>query len=112
MKVLIVGAGRVGSRVIKQLMKNPTITIITVDPRETPNAVEEGLIESVDYFLELNPNDIISVIKHVEPDLVLVTTSSEDITRSDVPGLEILVESLRSELEATAEVPIIAVARN
>jgi hypothetical protein len=74
--------------------------------------VEEGLIESVDYFLELNPNDIISIIKHVKPDLVLVTTSSEDITRTDVPGLEILVESLRSELEATAEVPIIAVARN
>lgn len=112
MKVLIVGAGRVGARVIRQLKKNPKTTIITVDPREKPNAVEEGLIESVDYFLELNPNDILSVIKHVKPDLVLVTTSSEDITRTDVPGLEILVESLRSELEATAEVPIIAVARN
>ena len=112
MKVLIVGAGRVGARVIRQLKKNPKTTIITVDPRETPNAVEEGLIESVDYFLELNPNDILSVIKHVKPDLVLVTTSSEDITRTGIPGLEILVESLRSELEATAEVPIIAVARN
>jgi hypothetical protein len=112
MMVLLVGAGRVGAKTIRQLNKNPKTRIITVDPRETPFALKEGLIDSVDYLLQLNPNEIISVIKKVKPDLVLVTTSKEDIGRTGIPGLEVLVESLKNELESTAEVPIIAVARN
>jgi hypothetical protein len=49
------------------------------------------------------------VIEEVAPDLVLVTTSPEDMGLEGVPGLEILVEALRGELEATAKVPVIAV---
>ena len=71
MRVLVVGAGRVGSKVLLQLRKNPTITVFTVDPREDPQAVRDGIIEVVDYRRELTPR----------------------------------------ELEATAEVPIIAVSR-
>jgi len=51
------------------------------------------------------------VISLVSPALVLVTTSGEDIGRTGIPGLDMLVEALRGELEATAEVPIIAVSR-
>lgn len=109
--MLVVGAGRVGARVLLQLRKNPALTVVTVDPREMPFAVEEGIITSVDYRRELTPGDLEPVIEEVAPDLVLVTTSRDDIGRSGVPGLEILVEALRQELEATAKVPIIAVSR-
>jgi len=111
LRVLVVGAGRVGARVFLQLKKNPEITVVTVDPRETPYAVEEGVIASVDYHSDLTPGDLKPIMEEVKPELVLVTTSREDIGRTGVPGLEILVESLQGELEAMANVPIIAVSR-
>ncbi len=93
------------------MKKNPRLTVLTVDPRKRPYAVEQGVIESVGFHSELGPGALEMVIRQVKPDLVLVTTSGEDIGRTGVPGLELLVESLRGELEATASVPIIAVAR-
>ena len=111
LRVLVVGAGRVGARVLLQLGKNPDLAVVTVDPREEPFAVEEGVIPSVDYRRELTPGELEPVIEEVAPDLVLVTTSPEDMGLEGVPGLEILVEALRGELEATAKVPVIAVSR-
>jgi hypothetical protein len=112
LRVLVVGAGRVGARVLLQLGKNPDLTVVTVDPRKEPFAVEEGIIPSVNYRRELTPGDLEPVIEEVAPDLVLVTTSPEDMGLEGVPGLEILVEALRGELEATAKVPVIAVSRS
>lgn len=40
MRVLVIGAGMVGARVLTQLKKNPCIEVVTVDPRERPYAVE------------------------------------------------------------------------
>ena len=111
MRVLVVGAGMVGARVLRQLKKNPRIEVVTVDPRDRPYAVEQGIIEDVDYHAELNTVELKETLSKVRPDLVLVTTSKEDIARTGVPGLEVLVTALRNELEATAEVPIITVAR-
>jgi nucleoside-diphosphate-sugar epimerase len=111
MRVLVVGAGMVGARVLRQLKKNPRIEVVTVDPRDRPYAVEQGIIEDVDYHAELNTVELKETLNKVRPDLVLVTTSKEDMTRTGVSGLEVLVTALRNELEATAEVPIIAVAR-
>jgi ketopantoate reductase len=112
LKILVVGAGRVGAKVLLQLKKNPALTVLTVDPRDEPYAIEQGIIESVDYKKELTPRDLGEVLAWVEPDLVLVTTSAGDMGHTGVPGLEILVEALRGELEATANVPIIAVDRS
>lgn len=112
MRVLVVGAGRAGAHVLKQLRKNSELTVLTVDPREEPFAVKEGVIPYVDYKAELTPSGLEPIIEAVGPDLVFVTTSAEDIGRSGIPGLEILVEALRGELEATAKVPIIAVDRS
>ena len=52
MRVLVVGAGRVGARVILQLKKNSSLTVLTVDPRKRPYAVEQDVIESVDFHNE------------------------------------------------------------
>lgn len=111
MRVLVVGAGVVGARVLRQLKKNPRIEVVTVDPRDRPYAVEQGIIEDVDYHAELNTVELKETLRKVRPDLVLVTTSKEDMARTGVSGLEVLVTALRNEFEATAEVPIIAVAR-
>jgi len=38
MVVLVIGAGRTGAQVLRQLKKNPAITIRTLDPRENPGS--------------------------------------------------------------------------
>jgi hypothetical protein len=111
MRVLVVGAGRVGAKVLLQLRKNPRIRAVTVDPRESPPAVEDGVIDSVDYHSELKLGELAEVIRLEKPELVLVTTSPEDMARTGVPGIDILVEALKGELEAASGVPIIAVSR-
>jgi glyceraldehyde-3-phosphate dehydrogenase/erythrose-4-phosphate dehydrogenase len=108
---VVVGAGRIGARVLLQLQKNPEIEVLTVDPRDQPYAVQRRIIAAVDYHEALTPQTIEHVIQQTKPDLVLVTTSTEDMELGQAPGVDILVEALRREIAATARVPVIGVAR-
>ena len=112
MKILVVGAGRIGSKVIKQLEKNTKIKFYTVDPRENPHALEQEIVEKIDFSVDLIPRELIKIINDLRPDLVLVTTSKEDISKTGVQGIDILVDSLNSELESASEYPIISVSRS
>ena len=112
MRILVVGAGRVGARVLRQLQKNPQLTIITADPNERPYAVQEGIIEKVDVRESLTPLTLDLVIAQSHPDLMILTRTSEDLGLGMAPGTDILAEALRGELAAISEVPVIEVARN
>jgi FlaA1/EpsC-like NDP-sugar epimerase len=111
MRILVIGAGRTGTRVIEQLRKNPAISIITADPREELFAVQQGIIESVDIREVLTPLTLEHVLEKARPDLVLLAMPTEDMGLGAPPGVEILVEALREELAALSRVPIIEVAR-
>ncbi|UCH37290.1 MAG: hypothetical protein JSV76_06335 [Candidatus Bathyarchaeota archaeon] len=113
MRILVVGAGRIGAYVLRQLRKNSRLQVCTVDPREHPFAVTQGVIPKVDYHEPLTSHELLTVIDQVKPDLILVTTASEDLITNTrhVSGMSILVEALRKELAARASVPVIAVAR-
>ena len=111
MKVLVLGAGRVGAKVIRQLRKNQEIEIVIADPREAPYALKEGIINTLDHIVELRSFELEPIIRETKPDLVLVTTSPEDIGRSGIAGLDILVDALSREIETAFSVPVIAVSR-
>ena len=110
MRVLVVGAGRVGARVLLQLKKNSNIEVLTVDPREEPYAIQEGIISHVDFREALTPNALEYVIKQAKPDLVLLTTTMEDMGLGKAPGIDIFVEAIRKELASIIDVPVIGVA--
>ncbi len=111
MRVLLVGAGVAGTRVLRQLRKNPNLTVLTVDPREQPPAVLQGLIESVDYREVLTPLTLEFIVSQAKPDLVLIATETEDLGLGSPAGMEMLAEALKDEVVAAAEVPILEVAR-
>lgn len=111
MRVLVAGAGQVGAKVLLQLKKNPKLEVLTVDPRENPPAVQEGIIPEVDFREELTLTALEEVIKQAKPDLVLVTTSTEDMGLGRAPGVDIYVETLRAEVASIVDVPVIGVAR-
>jgi ketopantoate reductase len=111
MRVLVAGAGQVGTKVLLQLKKNPKLEVLTVDPRENPPAVQEGIIPEVDFREKLTLTALEEVIKQAKPDLVLVTTSTEDMGLGRAPGVDIYVETLRAEVASIVDVPVIGVAR-
>ena len=111
MRILVIGAGRTGSRVIRQLQKNPAIEIITLDPRPNAYAVKQGIIESIDIVEGFTPLTADYVLEQAKPDLVLLAMSSEDFGLGEAPGIDILADSLRQELASTSEVPMVEIAR-
>ena len=111
MKILVIGAGRTGARVLRELQKNPALTLLTADPSERPYAVEEGIISKVDILEALTPLNLDYVCRQAEPDLIILARTSDDLGLGIAPGIDILNESLRDELIAGSAVPMIEVSR-
>ena len=111
MKVLVVGAGGTGARVIRQLRKNPDIEIVNADPRADSFAVETGVIESVDIQEGFTPLTVDYVLEKAKPDLILLATATEDLELGSSPGIDILDEALRKEMASASDLPLIKVAR-
>jgi hypothetical protein len=111
MRILVIGAGRTGARVIRQLRKNPAIEIVVADPRPELYAVEQGIIDAVDIREALTPLTLEHVLGQSHPDLVLLAMPTEDMGLGKAAGMDILAGALREELAALASVPVIEVAR-
>jgi hypothetical protein len=112
MRVLVIGAGRVGARALRQLQKNPNLTVITADPRDEPYAVQEGIIPDVDMREPLTPLNLDHILAQVQPDLVLLTRSTEDLGLGAAPGMDLLSGALGGELTVISDVPMIEVSRS
>lgn len=111
MRVLVVGAGRTGAHVIRQLHKNPDIEIVTADPRPDSYAVEQGLIKAVDIPEGFTPLTVDFVLEKAQPDLILLALATEDLGLGSAPGIEVLAEALRKEVASGSDIPMIEVAR-
>jgi hypothetical protein len=112
MRILVIGAGRTGAQVLRQLQKNPELTVLVVDPREQPYAVERGIISNVDYRESLTPLTLDYVLQKAEPDLVLLTRAPGDLGIGSALGLDMLADSLQDELVTISDVPMIVVSRS
>jgi hypothetical protein len=102
----------VGAKVLRQLRKNPDLDVITVDARERPQAVEEGMIDDVDIKEPITPMNLNYLLEQTKPDIVLLTRGTEDLALGDAPGMDLLASSLRDELTAVGNVPVIVVSRD
>ena len=111
MRILVVGAGRVGSKVLRQLQKDPSLTIVTCSPHQEPYAVQAGIIAKVDIQETLTPLTLSYVIAETRPDLILLASASEDFGLGTAPGVDVMVDSLKQELASISKVPLIEVAR-
>ena len=112
MTVLVVGAGETGAQVLRQLFKNPRLKVLTLDPREEPYAVRQGIIGNVDFKEAFTPLTLDAVLKEAQPDLVLFTSTAEDMGLGESVGIDMLSDALRDELATIADVPVIDVARS
>ncbi len=111
MRILVVGAGKMGAQVLRQLQKNPSLTIITCDPNQEPYAVKKDIISKVDIEETLTPLTLGYILAQAKPDLILLASASEDFGLGKAPGVDVMVNSLNRELAAISTVPLIKVAR-
>ena len=111
MRILVVGAGRTGAEVLRQLQKNESLTVLTVDAHERPYAVEAGIIPGVDYLESLTPLTLDYVVGRAQPDLVLLTRAPRDLGLGSALGMDMLADALQDELATISEVPMILVAQ-
>lgn len=111
MRILVIGAGRTGAEVLRQLQKNPDLTVLTADATERPYAVEQGIIAAVDYLESLTPLTLDYVVAKAQPDLVLLTQAPRDLGIGSALGLDMLADALQDELATISEVPMILVAQ-
>lgn len=111
MRILVIGAGRIGAKAIRQLQKSPDIEVITADPRPKVFAVDEGIIEKVDIQESITPITIQPIIEEARPDMVLIAMQPEDLGLGESPGIDILADAIHDEIAALIPVPVIEVAR-
>lgn len=108
MKILVIGAGRLGARVISQLKKNDRITIVTADAHSEPEAVRRGVIDRVDIQTHITPLNAKEIVGEVKPDLVILARTVDDWEEGDVPMGTEFVMGMEREL-TTIGVPVLPV---
>jgi len=108
LRVLVIGAGRLGVQTIKQLRKNPETEIVVADPHERPEALVEGVIGKVDIRAHVTALNLAEVLKAVDPDLVLLARTTDDWEKTDTPMGTQYVLGMEREL-TRADVPVLPV---
>ncbi len=108
MRILVIGGGKLGTVVIKQLKKNPDVKIVVADWRRDCVAVEKKVIDKIDIHAHITPMNFKTVIEKVRPDLVLVARSAKDWRYEDSPMGSHLVQGMEKQM-LTQKVPVILV---
>ncbi len=108
MKVLVVGAGALGIRVIKQLRKSEEFEIVVADYREDCQAVREGVIDRIDILEHLTPLNIGDCCNRVEPDIIFLCREARDWGHHDTVMATQFISGMEKELSGY-HIPVIPV---
>ncbi|MEZ4710914.1 MAG: hypothetical protein R3A44_27190 [Caldilineaceae bacterium] len=112
MRVWVIGAGRAGSSVLRQLQKNPNIEVVVSDPIEKPRAVLDGLIDKVDIVERITLLNVNDYARRLRPDLVLITTGAGSQSFGNVAGGAAFAEALNYEISSASDFPCLVISRS
>ena len=105
MRIWLIGADQAGSEVLRQLKKNPAITVIVSDAAARPRAVADGIIAQVDIVENATALNINQLARRIRPDLILIDAGAARRAMSRVTGGMVFTEAMQSEMAATSETP-------
>jgi hypothetical protein len=108
MRALVVGAGSLGIRVIKQLRKNGEIEILVADYRQDCQAIKERVIDKVDIMEHLTPLNIIGCCEEVKPDIIFLCREARDWGHHDTVMATQFISGMEKQL-AGFRIPVIPV---
>ena len=90
---------------LRQLKKNPAITVIVSDALERPRAVVDGVIAKVDMVENVSSLNINLLARRIRPDLILIDPGAARRAMGRVSGGLVFTEAMQGEMAATSETP-------
>jgi len=105
MRIWLIGAEQAGSEALRQLKKNPAVTVIVSDAIDRPKAVSDGVIARVDMVENVTPVNINQLARRIRPDLILIDAGAAKRAMGRVSGGLVFTEAMQSEMAATSETP-------
>jgi hypothetical protein len=105
MRIWLIGADKIGSEALRQLQKNPAITVIVSDASDRPKAVSDRVIAKVDMVENVTPGNINQLSRRVRPDLILIDAGAASRAMRGVSGGQFFAEALQSEIATMSEIP-------
>jgi predicted dinucleotide-binding enzyme len=112
MRIWLIGAGQIGTAILRQLHKNPDITVVVSDPSPSPQAVQEGVIEKVDLVETVTPVSVNRLARRIRPDLILLSPPADDKNLSALEGGQAMAQALHYEISVTSEYPVIILSQS
>jgi hypothetical protein len=112
MRMWLIGAGKTGCAVLRQLQKNVNLEIIVSDTQERPQAVKEGLIDQIDFVQRVTPININEVAKRIRPDLILIATGSGIHSYAHLAGGVAMADALNYEIATASDYPCLVISRS
>lgn len=98
MRVLVIGAEKLGAQVLRQLKKIPEMEIVVAERRERPVAVECGVIDKVDVVAHVTSLNFSEVLDCTNPDFVILARTVQDWEKTETPMGSEYVEGMEREL--------------
>ena len=112
MRIWLIGAGRMGSAVLRQLSKNPNIEIVVSDTQPQPKAIQEGVLNELDFVERVTPININEVAKRIQPDLILIATGSGLHSYANLSGGVAMADALNYEIATSSNYPCLVISRS
>lgn len=105
MRIWLIGADQAGSEVLRQLRKNPAITVVVSDALERPKAVADGVIARVDMVENVTALNINHLARRIRPDLILIDAGAAKRAMGRISGGMVFTEAMQTEMAAASETP-------
>jgi FlaA1/EpsC-like NDP-sugar epimerase len=105
MRIWLIGADQAGSEVLRQLKKNPAVTVVVSDASDRPKAVSDRVIAKVDMVENVTPVNINQLARRIRPDLILIDAGAAARAMRGVSGGQVFSQALQSEIAAVSECP-------
>jgi hypothetical protein len=105
MRIWLIGADQAGSEALRQLKKNPAVTVVVSDAAERPKAVTDGVIPKVDMVENVTALNINLLARRIRPDLILIDAGAAKRAMGRVTGGLVFTEAMQTEMAASSEVP-------
>jgi FlaA1/EpsC-like NDP-sugar epimerase len=105
MRIWLIGADQAGSEVLRQLKKNPAITVVVSDALERPRAVSDRVIDKVDMVENVTALNINQLARRIRPDLILIDAGAAKRAMGRVSGGLVFTEAMQTEMAAMSETP-------
>lgn len=98
MRVLVIGAEKLGAQVIKQLKKMPGVEVFVAERRENPVAVQCGAVDKVDVVAHVTSMNFEEVLEQTKPDFVILARTVQDWDKAETPMGSEYVAGMEREL--------------